>query len=58
MQVKGLTKRLAVAAAVIVGAALGVPAANANVFYNFSGGFWSPRIYRHCIAGRGWRAGA
>ena len=42
MQVKGLTKRLAVAAAVIVGAALEIPAANANVFYNFSGDFGPP----------------
>ena len=42
MQVKGLMRRLAVAAAVIVGAALGVPAANASVMYNFSGDFGPP----------------
>ncbi len=42
MQVKRLMRRLAVAAAVIVGAALEVPAANANVIYNFSGDFGPP----------------
>jgi hypothetical protein len=42
MQIKGLMSRLAVAAAVIVGATLGVPAANANVIYNFGGDFGPP----------------
>jgi hypothetical protein len=42
MQVKGLMRRLAVAAAVIGGAALAVPAANANAIYNFSGDFGPP----------------
>ena len=42
MQVKGLVLRLAFAAGVIVGAALGVPAANASVIYNFSGDFAPP----------------
>jgi hypothetical protein len=42
MQVNGLTKRLAIAAAVIVGAAFEVPAANANAIYNFSGDFGPP----------------
>jgi hypothetical protein len=42
MQVKGLMTRLVVAAAVIVGAALEVPAANASVVYNFSGDFGPP----------------
>ncbi len=42
MQIKGLMSRLAVAAALIVGATLGVPAANANVIYNFGGDFGPP----------------
>jgi len=42
MQIKGLTSRLSVAAVVIVGAMLGVPAANANVIYNFGGDFGTP----------------
>jgi hypothetical protein len=42
MQIKGLMSRLAVAAAVIAGATLGVPAANANVIYNFGGDFGPP----------------
>jgi len=42
MQVKRLLSRLVVTAAVIVGAALGVPAANASVIYNFSGDFGPP----------------
>jgi len=42
MQIKGIMGRLAVAAAVIAGGALEVPAANANVIYNFSGDFGPP----------------
>ena len=42
MQINGLMSRLAVAAALIVGATLGVPAANANVIYNFGGDFGPP----------------
>ncbi len=42
MQIKGLMSRLAVATAVIVGATLGLPAANANVIYNFGGDFGPP----------------
>jgi len=42
MQIKGLMSRLAVAAAVTVGATLGVPPANANVIYNFGGDFGPP----------------
>jgi len=42
MHVERLLSRLVVTAAVIVGAALGVPAANASVIYNFSGDFGPP----------------
>jgi len=42
MQIKRLMSRLSVAAAVIVGATLGIPAANANVIYNFGGDFGTP----------------
>jgi hypothetical protein len=42
MQVNGITKRLAIAAAVIVGAVFEIPAANANAIYNFSGDFGPP----------------